>query len=102
MLDKTIQMTHFEHGRRVVVDRVDARGILPEEERATQEQAPHDTLVAAGGLEGLPESKTDSRALLLQGLVYGTNFLNHIDVGLVQLAHPAKVFDSLLAAITSE
>lgn len=93
---------YLENGRRIVVNSIDARAILPEEEHATQEQTPHNTLVGAGSLEWLPEANADGRALLLQGLVDGTNLLNHIDVILGQLTDPAKVLDSFLATTTTE
>lgn len=95
-------MTYLEHGRGIVVDSVDTRAILPEEHGTTEEEAPHNTLVGAGSLEGLPETNTNSRALLLESLVNSTDLLNHIDVIFLQLAHPAEVLNGLFAATTSE
>lgn len=95
-------MSHLEDSRGVVVDGVNAGAILPEEEHATQEQTPHDTLVATGRLEWLPEANTDGRALLLQGLINSIDLLNHVDIALGQLADPAKVFDGFLATTTGE
>lgn len=95
-------MTHLEDSRGVVVDGVNAGTVLPEEKHATQEQTPHDTLVATGRLEWLPEANTDGRPLLLQGLINSADLLHHVDIGLGQLADPAKVLDGFLATATGE
>lgn len=95
-------LTHLEDSRGVVVDGVNAGTVLPEEEHATEEQTPHDTLVATGRLEWLPEANPDGRALLLQGLVNSIDLLNHVDIALGQLADPAKVLDGFLATATGE
>lgn len=95
-------MTHLEDSRGVVVDGVNAGTVLPEEEHATQEQTPHDTLVVTSSLEWLPEANTDGRALLFQGLINSTDLLHHVDIALGQLADPAKVLDGFLATATGE
>ena len=95
-------VTYLENSGRVVVNGVDTRSVLPEEQHAAQEQAVHDLVVGVSSLEGLPEAKTNGRALLFQGLVNGADLLNDVDVVLGKLAHPAQVLDSLLTATTGE
>ena len=79
----------LEDSRAVVVDSVDAGAVLPEEQGASEEQAPHDFLVGTGSLERLPEADANATALLVQRLVNGTDFFNHIDIIFGQLADPA-------------
>lgn len=92
----------FEDSRTVIIDGIDARSVLPEEQRTSEEQTPHDLLVGSGGLKGFPETNANTMALFLQSLVNGTNFLDHIDIVLRQLADPAKIFDCLLTATASK
>lgn len=92
----------FEDSRAVIVDGIDTRSILPEEQGAAEEQTPLDLIVGSGSLERLPETNADSTALLLQSLVNGTNLLNHIDIVLGKLANPTEVLDGLFAATASE
>lgn len=96
------RVTYTEDGGRVVVDGVDARSVLPEEEHASEEQSPHHVRAGSESLEGLPESNTDSRLLMLMGLVNGSDLFSDIDVGGLQLTDPAKVLHSLLAAVVKE
>lgn len=92
----------FEDSRAVIVDGIDARSVLPEEQRASEEQTPHDLLVGSSRLEWFPETNANTTALFLQSLINGTNLLNHIDMVLGQLADPAKILDCLLAATASK
>lgn len=94
--------TDLEDSGRVVVDSVDTGSILPEEEHAAEEQTPHQVRAGSKRLEGLPESETDGRLLVLMGLVNGSNFFGNIHIRSVQLADPAKVFHSLLALVVKE
>lgn len=72
--------THREDSGRVVVDCVDTRSVLPEEEHASEEQSPHHVGASSESLEGLPESKTDSSLLVLVGLVNGSHFFGNVDI----------------------
>lgn len=87
----------LEDGWRVVVDGVDTGGVLPEEERATEEESVHDLSVAAKSLEWLPETETDSVALGLNGSINGVDLLLHVDLVDAKLADPAEVAEGLLA-----
>lgn len=92
----------FEDSWTVIVDGIDTRSVLPEEQRASEEQTPHDLLVGSSCLEGLPETNANTTPLFFQSLVNGTNLLNHIDIVLGQLADPAKILDCLLTATASK
>lgn len=88
-----------EHSRGVVVDCVDARTVLPHEQHASKEQAPHDLAVFPSCLEGLPETLTDSGSLFLENEVERSDFFNDVHVVGGQVADPAKVLDGGLAAV---
>lgn len=92
-------MTYREDGGRVVVDGIDARPILPEEQHASDEQPPLQIRSPAKRLEGLPETNTDGRLLLLVDLVDGGNLLGDVHVRGLQLANPAQVLHALTSAV---
>jgi hypothetical protein len=92
----------LEDSRAVVVDCVNARSILPEEEHASEEEAVQDRLASGNGLEGLPETDSNCCGLLLQGLIDGGHLFGDIDVGFVELADPAEVGYRLGAAALKE
>ena len=79
----------LEDGGRVIVDGIDTGGVLPEEERATEEEAPHCLLVTEDRLEWRREIEAHRNSLVLKGRFDSLNFLLHVDVILIQLAHPA-------------
>lgn len=76
----------LEHGGRIVVDRVDAGAVLPQEEGTTEEEAVEHAAVVENGLEGLPETKTDGSGLPLNGVVDSSDLFLHVDVVCVEFA----------------
>lgn len=82
----------------VVVDGVDARTVLPEEESSTKEHSPLNLSVLGDSAEWLPEAESDSGSLLLEGSVDSSNLLHHVDVGGAQGSDPAKVLEGMLTA----
>lgn len=82
----------------VVVDGIDARTVLPEEESGTEEHSPLDLAVLGNGAERLPKAESDGRSLLLKGSINSSNLLHHVDVGRAQGSDPAKVLEGKLAA----
>ena len=70
----------FEDSWGVVVDGVDARTVLPEEEHTAQHQTVHDTLVRGEGLERLPEANTNGASLVFKGLINGGNLFGYVNV----------------------
>lgn len=54
----------FENSRAVVIDRVDARCVLPEEQRAPKEESIGDFAVVPERLEWLPEPEPDCCMLM--------------------------------------
>jgi hypothetical protein len=87
------------HSWGIVVDSVNSGSILPHEQHASKEQAPHDLAVPSGGLEGLPETFTNRSGLLLKNQVKRSDFFNDVKVVGGQIANPAKILDGLLAAV---
>ena len=96
------ESTYLEDSRRVVVDGVDTRTILPEEEHASQEQTPHQVRALSKCLEGLPEPNTHGGLLSFVGLVNSRNFFGDVDIGSGQLTDPAEILHSIAAALMEE
>ena len=92
----------FENGRSIVVDRVDARRILPQEERTTEEEAVSRLAVIDDGSEGLPEAQADRGSLRFDCVVDGVDLFLHVNVIRREPTEPAKVLDPLLAATFGE
>lgn len=91
-----------EDGRRVVVDGVDTRTVLPEEKHAADEETPLQLGAGAKGLEGLPEAEANGLLLHLIDVVDAGDLLLNVGVGGLQLADPAQVLDGLLALVVQE
>lgn len=89
-------------GKLTVVDRIDAGGVLPKEQRTTQEKSPQYLLVVHNGFEWLPETKANFGALFLDCVVNSEDFFLHIDVRAVELADPAEICDALIASAASK
>ncbi len=87
----------FEDSRRVVVYSVDARSVLPEKERSTEEESPLDFSARSKQLERLPKSKTASDHLSFDVRFNSVNLLLNIDIILRKGSDPAKVLDGLLS-----
>jgi len=94
--------TYLEDGGGVVVDGIDTRSVLPEEEHASQEQTVAEERPGAKSLEGLPESHTNGGPLFLDSIVNGGDLLSDIDVTRGQLTDPAKVVHGLRALVVQE
>lgn len=94
--------TYLEDGGGVVVDGIDTRTILPEEEHASQEQTVAEERAGAKSLEGLPESHTNGGPLFLDSSVNSGNFLGDVHVTGSQLTDPAKVVHGLRALVVQE
>lgn len=92
----------LEDGGRVVVDGVDAGTVLEHEKETTDQESPLDLAVAADSQERLPESKTDSRSLLLVCSIDKGDFLNNVKLVACKLADPAKVLQALLTSALGE
>lgn len=84
----------LEDGGRVVVDGVDTRSVLPQEEHGAEEETPPN-LGLAEGLERLPETDTVASAELLNGGLDGGDFLNNVQIGALEVPDPAEVLQSL-------
>lgn len=95
-------MTHSEDSRRVVVDSIDTRAVLPEEEHTSQEQTPHHVGALGQGLERIPEAETNNGLLGLVCLVNGSNFFRDVEIRRSKLADPAEVLHRLLSAAVEE
>lgn len=96
------QVTHSEDSRRVVVDGIDTRAVLPEEKHTSQEQTPHHVRALGKCLERLPEAETNNGLLGLVGLVNGSNFFRDIEIRGGKLADPAEVVHRLLSVAVEE
>ena len=75
---------------------------MPQEEHAADEKPIHNLAIVYHGLEGLPETKANLGALVLDGVVNCDNFFLHVDVIAVELADPAKVFDAFFTPASAE
>jgi hypothetical protein len=85
-------------GKLTVVDRIDTRGVLPKEQRTTQEKSPQHLFVVHNSFEWLPETKANFGALLLDRVVDGHDFFLHVDVGTVELTDPGEICDAIFAS----
>lgn len=91
-----------ENGRRVVVNSVDTRAVLPEKEHAAQHKTVHDALVGSEGLEGLPETNTNSTLLIFKSLINSNHLFRDVNIVGFQLADPAEVLHCLAATVFQE
>jgi hypothetical protein len=71
---------------------------LPQKQHPTQEKPPQDFLVLNNGFEWLPETEANFEALFLDCIVNSHDFFLHVDVGAVELADPAEIFDAFLTS----
>ena len=92
----------FEDSGRVVVNGVDTGSILPEEEHTSEHETVHHIAASSKSLEGLPETNTNGRSLVLQSLVNSGDLLGDVHVVGAQLADPAKVLHRLAATVLEE
>ena len=97
----TSDTNRLEDGGRVVVDGVDTGAVLPEEEHTTEEETVLD-LALLDSLEGSPEARADNHAVVLDLSIDGSNLLNHVGVGRIEVTDPAQILDGLLAVTASE
>lgn len=86
----------LENRRRVVIDSVDTRSVLPEEERSTEEESPLDLSAGSKQLERLPKSKTASGHLSFDIRLNSINLFLNINIILGERSDPAQILDSLL------
>lgn len=84
----------LEDSRAVVVDSVDTRAVLPQEQHRTEEETVEDTLVGPGGLERLPEAEADLDPLLLERLLDHADFLHHVDMVGGEVADPRECLNT--------
>lgn len=94
--------THREDSRRVVVDGINTRAVLPKEQHTSQEQAPHYVRALTKRLEGLPEAEAHDSLLLFVRLVNGSNFFGDVQIRGSKLADPAEILHCLLSAVVEE
>jgi hypothetical protein len=87
----------LEDSGRIVIDGVNSRSILPEKQRASEEESPLNVSILGKDLEWLPESKASSSDLSLEIRVNGVKFLLDIYVIFIELANPAEVFDGFFS-----
>ncbi len=92
----------LKDSRAVVVDGVDPRAVLPQEQHRAEEETVEDALVGPGGLEGPPEAETDLDPLLLERLLDHADFLHHVDMVGGEVADPGEGFDALVPVTAEE
>lgn len=91
----------LEDGGTVVVDGVDTRAVLPEEEHASEEESPED-LGLPQSAKWLPETSTNLRAVPLDLCITVRNLLDHVDVISREFSDPLQVTERLLTAALGE
>lgn len=95
-------VTYREDSRRVIVDSVDARTILPEEEHAAEEKTPHQIWAPCERLEWLPEAQAHHSLLRFMSLINSSDLFSDVDISGSQLTDPAEILHSCGPAILEE
>ena len=70
----------LEYRGRIIIDGVDTRSVLPEEEHSSKEESPLDVFIAGEELERLPEPLATSSFLTLDVLIHGVYFFLNINI----------------------
>lgn len=98
----SLDTDRLENGRAVVVDGVDTRAVLEQEQETTKNESPLNSSTATNCLEWLPEAGANTSLLLLDCCVDKGNLLDKVQIVDLEIADPAEVLEGLFAAILGE